>query len=275
MPAGPLLPCLEALSMEKKFEYRGDLAVTPLPEILATIGRYRVPGALSIAFAERQRRIYVDSGLVVFATSNEPEVWLGTYLIRQGMLPEEAVRSAEERLAGDGVRLGQILLRLELLDQSSLEAAIADQVREILWGGFDWENGEVVFEVGARRSDETIRIDLPIDAVIVSGIRRVHSVRRLIDRLGSGHGVLERSTDTVTGGIFGPEEVEFHAEVDARSTVQVLCQKGPGTVAENARLLYAFFCLDLVRVKETGGVRRLQWKTDGGSLGEGDDLGAK
>lgn len=261
--------------MEKKFEYRGDLAVTPLPEILATIGRYRVPGALSIAFAERQRRIYVDSGLVVFATSNEPEVWLGTYLIRQGMLPEEAVRSAEERLAGDGVRLGQILLRLELLDQASLEAAIADQVREILWGGFDWENGEVVFEVGARRSDETIRIDLPIDAVIVSGIRRVHSVRRLIDRLGSGHGVLERSTDTVPGGIFGPEEVAFHAEVDARSTVQVLCQKGPGTVAENARLLYAFFCLDLVRVKETGGVRRLQWKTDGGSLGEGDDLGAK
>ena len=263
--------------MEKKFEYRGDLAVTPLPEILATIGRYRVPGALSISFAERQRRIYVDSGLVVFATSNESEVWLGTYLIRQGMLPQEAVRSAEERLAGDGVRLGQILLRLELLDQASLDAAIAEQVREILWGGFEWENGEVVFEVGARRSDETIRIDLPIDAVIVSGIRRVRAVRRLIDRLGSGHGLLERSTDTVPPGIFGPEETAFHAEVDARTTVQVLCQKGPGTVAENARLLYAFFCLDLVRVKESGGVRKLQWKTDGGNLGdvENGDFGAK
>ena len=187
--------------MEKKFEYRGDLAVTPLPEILATIGRYRVPGALSIASANRQRRIYVDGGLVVFAISNEPDVWLGTFLIRQGVLPEEAVRSAEERLAGDGVRLGQILLRLELLDHASLEAAIAEQVREILWSGFDWENGEVVFEVGARRSDEAIRIDLPIDAVIVAGIRRIRAVRRLIDRLGSGHGLLERSTDEVPAGI--------------------------------------------------------------------------
>ena len=263
--------------MEKKFEYRGDLAVTPLPEILATIGRYRVPGALSIASAERQRRIYVDGGLVVFATSNEPEVWLGTFLIRQGVLPEEAVRSAEERLAGDGVRLGQILLRLELLDHASLEAAIAEQVREILWGGFDWENGEVVFEVGARRSDETIRIDLPIDAVIVAGIRRVRAVRRLIDRLGSGHGLLERSKEEVPAGIFAPEETEFHAAVDARTSVQLLCQKGPGTVAENARLLYAFFCLDLVRVKEPAGVRKLQWKTDGDTLGDAEEgeLGAK
>jgi hypothetical protein len=254
--------------MEKKFEYRGDLAVTPLPEILATIGRYRVPGALSISAAERLRRIYVDGGVVVFATSNEPEVWLGTYLIRQGVLPEEAVRSAEERLAGDGVRLGQILLRLELLDRAALDLAIAEQVREILWGGFDWESGEVVFEIGARRSDETIRIDLPIAEVIVAGVRRVRAVRRLIERLGSGHGLLERTNGPVPAGLFAPDEAAFHADVDARTPVQLLCQKGPGTVAENARLLYAFFCLDLVRVKEPPGVRKLQWKTEGGSLGE-------
>lgn len=257
--------------MEKKFEYRGDLAVTPLPEILATIGRYRVPGALSIAFGGRQRRIYLDGGLVVFATSNEPEVWLGTYLIRQGVLPEDAVRSAEERLAGDGVRLGQILLRLELLDQTSLDSAVAEQVREILWGGFDWEDGEVVFEVGARRSDETIRIDLAIDEVIVAGIRRVRSVRRLIDRLGSGHGLLERSNGQFPTGIFDADETAFHASVDARTPVQLLCQKGPGTQAENARLLYAFFCLDLVRVKEPTGVRKLQWKTEGGSIGDAEN----
>lgn len=257
--------------MEKKFEYRGDLAMTPLPEILATIGRYRVPGALSIAFGERQRLIYLDGGLVVFATSNEPEMWLGTYLIRQGMLPEEAVRSAEERLAGDGVRLGQILLRLELLERASLDAAIAEQVREILWGGFDWENGDVLFEVGARRSDETIRIDLPIDEVIVAGIRRVRAVRRLIDRLGSGHALLERSSGEVPAGLFGPDETAFRAAVDARTSVQLLCQKGPGTQADNARLLYAFFCLDLVRVKEPMGVRKLQWKTEGGSLGDAEN----
>jgi Domain of unknown function (DUF4388) len=255
--------------MEKKFEYRGDLGVTPLPEILATIERYRVPGALSVTRGDAHRRIYLERGLVVFATSDEREVRLGNFLIRHGTLPEDAVANAEARLAGDGIRLGQILVRLELLDQATLDAAVAEQVREILWGAFDWDSGEVVFEVGARRSDEAIRIDLPIAEVIVEGVRRAENVRRFVDRLGSGHGVLEQAEAPLTPGLFTPDEIALRGMVDGRLPVQMLCQKGPGSVAENARLLYAFFCLDLVRVKEsTTGVKKVQWKTEGGALGD-------
>jgi len=254
--------------MEKKFEYRGDLAVIPLPEILATIHRFRVPGALSVAREGRNRRIFVENGLVVFATSDEPEVRLGTYLIRRGMLPEDTVHSAQARLAGDGIRLGQILLRLELLDQATLDAAIGDQVREILWGAFDWEAGEVLFEVGPRRGDEAIRIDLPITDVIVEGVRRARPVKRFLERLGTGYAVLERTGGDFPATLFSPPEAAFCDLVDGRTPVQLLCQKGPGSVAENARLLYAFFCLDLVRAREPGGVRKLQWKTEGGSLSE-------
>lgn len=254
--------------MEKKFEYRGDLAVTPLPEILATIERYRVPGALSVTRGDAHRRIYLENGLVVFATTDERDVRLGNYLIRHGTLPADAVLNAEARLAGDGVRLGHILVRLELLDQATLDAAVSEQVREILWGAFDWEAGEVVFEVGARRSDETIRIDLPITQVIVEGIRRAASVRRFIERLGSGHAVLEQAEAPLAPGVFTPEEIALRGAVDGRLPVQLLCQKGPGSVAENARLLYAFFCLDLVRVTERPAVKKVQWKTDGGSLGD-------
>lgn len=253
--------------MEKKFEYRGDLAVTPLPEILATIERYRVHGALSVTRRNAHRRIYLDNGLVVFATSDESDVRLGNYLRRHGTLPEEAVANAEARLAGDGIRLGQILLRLELLDQATLEAAVADQVREILWGAFDWDEGEVVFEVGVGRGDEPVRIDLPIAEVIVEGIRKAAGVRRFIERMGSGHGVLEQSEAPLASHVFTAEEIALRDLVDGRQTVQSLSQKGPGSVAENARLLYAFFCLDLVRVKETSGVKKLHWKTEGGTLG--------
>lgn len=255
--------------MQKKFEYRGDLAVTPLPEILATIGRYRVPGALSVGSEPRVRRIYLDGGDVVFATSEEPEVRLGTYLIRQGTLLEEAVRSAEELLAGDGVRLGQILLRLELVDQPTLEAAVAEQVRAILWGAFEWDSGNVSFEVGPRPDDGPVRLALPIPELVVGGVRRAHSVRRFIERLGSGHSVLERTNTDVRPDLFAAGESELLDSVDGKTPLKDLCQKGAGTEKENARSLYAFFCLDLVRIREGAGVRKLQWKTEGGALGEG------
>ena len=255
--------------MEKKFEYRGDIGVTPLPEILATIGRFRVPGALSVASGPRMRRIFLDGGAVVFASSEEPEVRLGAYLIRQGTLPEEAVHSAEERLAGDGIRLGQILLRLELVDQPTLEAAVAEQVRAILWGAFDWDSGEVVFEVGSRSEDTPFRLDLPISELIVEGVRRAQSARRFVERLGSGHSMLERTKTDLPPGLFAAGETAFLELVDGRASVKILCQRGPGTEAENALSLYAFFCLDLVRIREAAGVRKLQWKTEGGALGEG------
>jgi hypothetical protein len=68
--------------------------------------------------------------------------------------------------------------------------------------------------------------------------------------------------------VFAPDEIALRGLVDGKLSVQHLSQKGPGSVAENARLLYAFYCLDLVRVKEQIGVKKLQWKTEGGSLGD-------
>src|SRR5262249_12030024 len=146
-------------TMDKRFEYRGDLAVTPLAEILATIHRYRVPGVLRVSRDGRERRIYLDRGLVVFAATNEREVSLGAYLLRRRILSPEAGREAARRVR-EGVRLGQILLEMGVLDEEGLREAVSGQIREILWGAFDWDSGDVVFDVGERRSEETIRIDL-------------------------------------------------------------------------------------------------------------------
>jgi len=256
--------------MEKKFEYRGDLGVTPLPEILATIGRYRVPGMLELSSGTRARCVYFDGGTVIFASSAEPEVRLGTFLIRQGALPEDAVSSAEERLAGDSVRLGQVLLRLELVDRPTLKAAMADQVRAILWGAFEWDRGRAVFEIGPRHDGHAVRLDLSIAQLTVEGVRRTQSVRRFVDRLGSGQSVLERTGTPAPADLFGAEEARLLDLVDGRTPLKVLCQSGPGSEKENARTLYAFFCLDLVRSREPAGVRKLQWKTDGGALAQGE-----
>jgi hypothetical protein len=78
--------------------------------------------------------------------------------------------------------------------------------------------------------------------------------------------VLEQAEAPLAPGLFSPDEIALRGLVDGRLPVQMLCQQGPGSVAENARLLYAFFCLDLVRVKESAGVKKLQWKTEGGGM---------
>ena len=176
----------------RKFEYRGDLAEMPLPEMLATIHRYRVPGIVSVSREGRARRIYVDDGHVVYAASNEKDQGLAAFLLSQGLLDAETAREAEERRARDGLRMGQVLLQMGVLTPERLNTAITGQIREILLGAFEWDAGEAVFEAGARRSADLVRVDLPIPEVIVEGIRRTVNVKRLVQRLGSAQTALER-----------------------------------------------------------------------------------
>src|SRR6266542_6214044 len=101
--------------MSKRFEYRGDLAVTPLPEILATVHRYRVAGVATLSREGRVRRLFLEEGLVVFAASNERESGLEMYLLRQGLIDAEVAAQAETRRVRDGLRLGQVLLQMGVL----------------------------------------------------------------------------------------------------------------------------------------------------------------
>jgi Domain of unknown function (DUF4388) len=254
-------------AMEKRFEYRGDLAATPLPEILATVARYRVPGVATVTREARERRIFLQGGLVVFATSNEAEMRLGRHLTREGAIAPEKLQEASERRDREGLRLGQILLQMGLLTPEALQRAVVEQVRDILWGTFDWESGSVLFEIGPRRSEEVIRLDLPIPDVIVAGIRRAADVRRLVHRLGSKHTLLERTGAPCPEPLFSPQERSYFDRVDGRTPLAELCSRGPGAVFENARLLYAFFCLGLLHAREAAGVRKLYWRTGGGTAG--------
>jgi hypothetical protein len=255
--------------MERKFEYRGDLGITPLPEILATIHRYRVPGVVSVSRESRLRRIVLDEGVIVFATSNEKEVSLGMLLVRRGILTPELAREADARRAGEGLRLGSVLLEMGVLTPEEITLAVVDQVREILWGAFDWDAGEVVFEIGERPATQVVRLDLPIPEAILEGIRRTPDVRRLVQRLGNAQTILEKQPSGLLH-LFSPSEKDYYSLVDGKTPLQTLCAKGPGTVPENARLLYAFFCLGLLRKRPGSGVagaKKIQYRTEGGTLG--------
>jgi hypothetical protein len=253
----------------RKFEYRGDLSTLPLPEILATIDRYRVPGVVSISRGGRVRRVSVDDGLVIFAASNEREAGLAAFLLKQGVLDAETAFEAQERRARDGLRMGQVLLQMGILTPERLNAAIAGQIREIVIGAFEWDAGEAVFEIGARRSADFVRVELPIPELIVEGIRATVNVKRLVRRLGSAQTVLERVPGPQLS-LFSAPEQSFYQAVDGKTPLQRLSARGPASQTENVRLLYAFFCFGLLRKVRAvaSGAKKIQYKTEGGSLGK-------
>lgn len=254
--------------MSSPFQYRGDLSETPLPKVLATIHRYRVPGVVTARRGDVVKKIFLDEGKVVFAASSDMEDALGAFLVRRGLLTPAQLAESGRRIAGTGRRQGEVLVEMGVLTPERMAAAVLGQVSAILWSIFDWESGEVTFEVGRFRAEEKVQMDLPIDQAIRDGLLKAADPKSLVKRLGASWTILERIEAAPPAALSGDERV-YLSMVDGKTPFVELCRKGPGDAATNARLLFLFFCLEQIQRKSEPAARKLQWRTrsSGGAAG--------
>ncbi len=264
--------------MEPRFQYTGDLASEPLPEVLRTIHFYRAPGVLTAESGGVTKRVYLLGGNIIFATSTDRTESLGAYMKRSALISSGELQASAVKLdvgEGRGRRHGELLVEMGILSDAQLRQIVTEQVKAILYGAFSWEKGTVAFEVGRFKTDELIRLDVPTPQAILEGIRRMTDPRRCVSRLGPSWTVFERAEapPEIRDVAFTGAEAALLAQVDGRRTLRDLITLGPGDLGSNAKLVYAFWVLGLVTRKEgqTSGIRRIQWKTTGGIPSAGGD----
>ena len=254
-----------------RFEYRSDLAASPLAEVLQTVYHYKVPGVLSAQREGIEKKLFVWDGEVIFATSGDRSDSLGDYLLaRKRITPEQFDRSVELLLVAAGnKRHGDVLVDMGLLTEDDLYRIVLAQVKEIVLSLFGWDEGEVAFNVGKYRTDELIQLNIPIRQMILEGVKAITNVPRLVDLLGPSWTVFLPSYQAAEISDIGlsPAEIRFLAQVDGARSLKELVKSGPGDAWQNARLLYAYFVMKLIARRDLtsrGAVKKLQWKTTGG-----------
>jgi len=256
---------------ESRFQYTGDLAAEPLPEILRTLPHYRVPGVVTATSGDVVKKIYLMGGNVIFATSSDLADSLGAYLKQSALITTGELRISIDRIdASHGRRHGALLVEMGVLTPDQLVQIVTEQVKVILYSTFSWERGTVTFEAGNFRTEELIQLDLSTPQAIADGIRQLPDPRRVVARLGPSWSILDRGEVPVeaSGVSWSAGELKLLSRVDGRQTLRDLITAGPGDVSTNAKLVYAFWVLHLVTRREvqTSGIRKIQWKTGSGGL---------
>jgi len=253
----------------QEFIYRGRLSETSLPEILATIHRYRVPGVMELSRSEVTKHIFILDGDIIFATSTDRAESLGDHLLREGKITKAQYKvSSDELQRSPGKRHGSILVEMGFLASEDLGPAVREQVQQILWSTMDWTAGDVSFSVGRLRADEVFKIKIPTPRAILSGCKRISDARRLTGLLGG--------RQTVFGRFSVPEhlmdlrmestERQLLELVDGKKTFLELCEQGPYAPGVNARVIYAFSVLQLISKDRPGAnAIRIQVRTSEGS----------
>lgn len=235
----------------------------PLAEVLVKIHRYRAPGRVDCKRGDEIKRIYLDHGQIVFATTNQLGESLGEKLLREGRITRRQYEESDTRARETGNRHGTTLVEMNALSPEELFTAVRGQIEEIIWPIFGWDFGTVSFTAGRDKRLEFIKVDIPVPMAILHGVRHVADARALVARLGTKTTLFGRSAGHTDGLVLDAEEQGLLDAVDGRKVLYELVNTPPLPSADNARILYAFFALGLIVPREPRQIK-IQIKTDGG-----------
>jgi uncharacterized protein DUF4388 len=236
-------------SSSTKPVYQTEISHTPLPEILVTIHRYKAPGTVECRRGSELKEIFLDRGQIIFATSNQVRDSLGDKLLYDGKISQEQYDESVRRLVSTGKRQGTILTEMEVLDSEELFAAVREQILQIVWSVFAWDAGTVTFTPGRQKQQEFVKSDIAIPQAILQGVRRVPDAKPLVGRLGTKATILVRTDKPVEEVTLDKDEQRLLDACDGKSALFDLISIGPLSAANNARILYAFYALQLIAAR--------------------------
>ncbi|HEX5045218.1 MAG TPA: DUF4388 domain-containing protein [Candidatus Polarisedimenticolaceae bacterium] len=168
-----------------------------LAGVLVHLCRTGVTGVLHVVRGTRERAFHLQSGVCVFATSNDIDDGLIAYLIRRGVISLRDREEVAKRVLSNK-RVGTILLEMGVLDETDLRAMVREQLSEIVFDTVRWEDGEHVFVAGELPTFEDITLDETVEDLVAAGIRRVTAWTRVAAGCGAPDAVLELTPDYLT-----------------------------------------------------------------------------
>jgi hypothetical protein len=204
---------------------RGSLEQLSVPEVLRPLVRAKRTGVLRFARRRIVKTVYVSGGRIIFATSTDPDDRLGEMLLRKGRISYRALEESVRAMHA-GKRQGTLLVENGSIRSKDLVEGITEQVQEIAYGLFGWDDGEWEFVPGDLPSREVIVLRMSTADLVMEGIRRVHGWSRI--RAGVGgleqlYALAADSATTLASLTLHKDELALLASLDGVMSVEDIC----------------------------------------------------
>jgi c-di-GMP-binding flagellar brake protein YcgR len=214
------------------------------PQILVDLHRNRKTGTLTVNTADVTKKVCVEKGNAVFASSTDEDERLGETLIKLGQITFEQYDRSVELLKETGKRQGTILVELGYLTPKDLVLGVKSQVREIIYSLFQIEDAEYEFDEGQLPNREVITLQMSMGNLIYEGMKRIKNFVRIKREMPDMNAVLKLNEEPMSvfqDIVFSLRDKAMLAMIDGTKTVKELIDGTSVATFEAMKTLYVLY----------------------------------
>jgi hypothetical protein len=142
-------------------------------DLLQFLASGRKTGTLKLGLGDIVKHIYLEDGIIVGSSSNDPKEYLGQVLLHYGKIEEAQLQTAMEIQRQSGGKLGVILSSRGLVSEADVVEVLRTRTLEIIYDLFIWDEAHFEFFDSEPPPAELIRIRVEVTKVIMDGIYRI------------------------------------------------------------------------------------------------------
>jgi hypothetical protein len=157
-------------------DLEGNLQVFEPICVLQLLNLATVTGELRVEAKSNSASIYFERGNVTFAGITNRPVRLGEFLLKDKLISKKLLNSILKK-KDKGKKLGTLLTEAGIITETELRRAVEEQIKEVIYEVVSWQDGRFVFIDGKRPHTQDILIDIPLDHLILEGLKRLDEER--------------------------------------------------------------------------------------------------
>jgi curved DNA-binding protein CbpA len=231
----------------------GNIRDFSLSKILVYLSRNRKTGTLIVKIPAFTKKVFLDKGDAIFASSTYEDDRLGEMLIKAGKITIEQYEESVKLLKIKNKRQGAILVELGYLTPKDLFWGVKYQVKEIIYSLFPLEDAEYEFVEGEIPANEVITLKMSMGNLVYEGVKKISNLIRMKNELPDTESAFQLSTDPASlfqDIEFSPQDQKMLSMIDGKRTIKELIDSSSVGTFEALKTLYALWSTGTIEEKE-------------------------
>lgn len=160
-------------------DLEGSIALFGPISVLQFLNLAQATGELSLETDDNSARVFFERGNVTFAGIANRPLKLGEMLLREKRIKRKDLERILKKKT-EGERLGDLLIEAGIISRNELRKAVEEQIKGVIYEIVKWHDGRFTFSAGSTPRRQDITIDIPLDHLMLEGLKRLDEERERI-----------------------------------------------------------------------------------------------